>query len=85
MPDSYQKATIVVNIPDKDFEIGVTMNVVVGKACGGHNTPVFNNTIQYVEQASSESFRIYFPALPPLEESNSSCFRTSLRLIGFAI
>ena len=38
MPDSYQKAPIVVNIPefrlrayDKDFKIGVTMNVVVGK------------------------------------------------------
>lgn len=55
MPDSYQKAPVVANIPefrlrayDKDFNIGVTMNVVVGKAYGGHNTPVFNDTMQYV-------------------------------------
>lgn len=55
MPDSYQKEPIVVNIPefrlrayDKDFKIGVTMNVVVGKAYGGHNTPVFTDTMQYV-------------------------------------
>ncbi len=54
LPDSYQKAPIVANIPefrlrayDKDFNIGVTMNVVVGKAYG-HNTPVFTDTMQYV-------------------------------------
>ena len=47
LPDSYQKAPIVANIPefrlrayDKDFNIGVTMKVVVGKSYG-HNTPVF--------------------------------------------
>lgn len=55
MPDEYQKAPIVANIPefrlrayDKDFKIGVTMNVVVGKAYGGHNTPVFSDTMEYV-------------------------------------
>jgi murein L,D-transpeptidase YcbB/YkuD len=55
LPDSYQKSPIVANIPefrlrsyDKDFNIGVTMNVVVGKAYGGHNTPVFSDTIEYV-------------------------------------
>jgi murein L,D-transpeptidase YcbB/YkuD len=55
MPDSYQKAPIVVNIPefrlrayDKDFKIGTTMEVVVGKAYGGHNTPVFSDTMDYV-------------------------------------
>jgi len=54
LPESYQSAPIVANIPefrlrayDKDFNIGVTMNVVVGKAYG-HGTPVFNNTMQYV-------------------------------------
>jgi len=54
LPDLYQKAPIVVNIPefrlrayDKDFNIGVTMNVVVGKAYG-HDTPVFSDTMQYV-------------------------------------
>ena len=54
LPDSYQKAPIVVNIPefrlrayDKDFNVGVTMNVVVGKAYG-HDTPVFSDTMQYV-------------------------------------
>ena len=55
MPDSYQKAPIVVNIPefrlrayDKDFNIGVTMNVVVGKAYDHHHTPVFSDTMEYV-------------------------------------
>jgi murein L,D-transpeptidase YcbB/YkuD len=55
MPDSYQKSPIVANIPEfrlraynQDFKIEVTMNVVVGKAYGGHNTPVFNETMEYV-------------------------------------
>lgn len=55
LPDSYQKSPIVANIPefrlrgyDKDFKVGVTMNVVVGKAYGGHNTPVFSDTMEYV-------------------------------------
>lgn len=54
LPDSYSKAPIVANIPefrlrayDKDFNIGVTMNVVVGKSYG-HNTPVFGETMKYV-------------------------------------
>jgi L,D-transpeptidase YcbB len=54
LPDSYQRAPIVVNIPEfrlraynKDFNIGVTMNVVVGKAYG-HDTPVFSDTMEYV-------------------------------------
>ena len=55
MPESYQKSPIVANIPefrlrayDQDFKIEVAMNVVVGKAYGGHNTPVFNDTMEYV-------------------------------------
>jgi L,D-transpeptidase YcbB len=54
LPESYQHSPIVANIPefrlrayDKDFNIGVTMNVVVGKAYG-HGTPVFSNNMQYV-------------------------------------
>jgi len=54
LPDLYQKARIVVNIPefrlrayDEDFNIRVTMKVVVGKAYD-HNTPVFSDTIQYI-------------------------------------
>jgi murein L,D-transpeptidase YcbB/YkuD len=54
LPESYQHSPIVANIPefrlrayDNDFNVGVTMNVVVGKAYG-HGTPVFNNTMQYV-------------------------------------
>jgi murein L,D-transpeptidase YcbB/YkuD len=54
MPDAYRKAPIVANIPefrlrayDKDFNVGVTMKVVVGKAYG-HGTPVFSDTIEYV-------------------------------------
>jgi murein L,D-transpeptidase YcbB/YkuD len=67
LPDSYQKAPIVANIPefrlrayDKDFNIGVTMNVVVGKAYGGHNTPVFADTMQYVV------FRPYWEVPPSI-------------------
>ena len=47
-------APIVANIPefrlrayDKDFNIAVTMNVVVGKSYG-HDTPVFSDTMKYV-------------------------------------
>jgi murein L,D-transpeptidase YcbB/YkuD len=54
LPDAYQRAPIVANIPefrlrayDKDFNIGVMMNVVVGKAYG-HKTPVFSDTMEYV-------------------------------------
>ena len=54
LPDTYQKAPIVVNIPefrlrayDRDLNIGVTMNVVVGQAYD-HDTPVFSDTMQYV-------------------------------------
>jgi len=67
MPDSYQKAPIVVNIPefrlrayDKDFKIGVTMNVVVGKAYGGHDTPVFSDAMEYVV------FRPYWEVPPSI-------------------
>jgi L,D-transpeptidase YcbB len=55
LPLSYQQSPIVVNIPefrlrayDKDFKIGTTMNVVVGKAYGHHDTPVFTDTMEYV-------------------------------------
>ena len=67
LPDSYQKAPIVANIPefrlrayDKDFKVAVTMNVVVGKAYGGHNTPVFTDTMQYVV------FRPYWEVPPSI-------------------
>ena len=56
LPGSYQKAPIVANIPefrlrayDKDFNVAVTMKVVVGKSYNGHNTPVFSENMQYVE------------------------------------
>ena len=67
LPDSYQKAPIVANIPefrlrayDKDFKVAVTMKVVVGKAYGGHNTPVFTDTMQYVV------FRPYWEVPPSI-------------------
>jgi murein L,D-transpeptidase YcbB/YkuD len=54
LPDLSQKARIVANIPefrlrayDKDFNIAVTMSIVVGKAYG-HDTPMFSDTMQYV-------------------------------------
>jgi len=55
LPASYENAPVVANIPefrlrayDKNFNIKVTMNVVVGKAYGGHDTPVFSDTMEYV-------------------------------------
>jgi L,D-transpeptidase YcbB len=66
LPDSYQKEPIVANIPefrlrayDKDFNIGVTMKVVVGKSYG-HNTPVFSETMKYVV------FRPYWEVPPSI-------------------
>ncbi len=66
LPESYQKAPIVANIPefrlrayDKDFHAGVTMKVVVGKAYG-HNTPVFTEMMQYV------TFRPYWDVPPSI-------------------
>ncbi len=54
LPLSYNAAPIVVNIPefrmrayDESFRIGVTMNVVVGKAFD-HSTPVFEDSMAYV-------------------------------------
>jgi len=54
LPSAYQTAPIVTNIPefrlrayDRDFNIGATMKVVVGKALK-HDTPVFTDTMQYV-------------------------------------
>ena len=54
MPESYQGAPIIVNIPefrlrayDKDFNVAVTMNVVVGSSFG-HDTPVFADSMSEV-------------------------------------
>jgi len=54
LPDAYQKAPIVANIPefhlrayDEDLNIAVMMNVVVGKAYD-HDTPVFSDNMEYV-------------------------------------
>ena len=70
LPDSYQKAPIVANIPefrlrayDQNFNIGVTMNVVVGKSYGGHDTPVFSDTMEYVV------FRPYWEVPPSIIKS----------------
>ena len=55
MPEAYQRAPIIVNIPefrlrayDKDFNVAVTMNVVVGNSFG-HDTPVFADTMAQVD------------------------------------
>jgi murein L,D-transpeptidase YcbB/YkuD len=54
LPDLNRKAPIVVNIPefrlrayDENFNVGLTMNVVVGRAYG-HSTPVFSENMQYL-------------------------------------
>ena len=55
MPEAYQRAPIIVNIPefrlrayDKDFNIAVTMNVIVGNSFG-HDTPVFADALAQVD------------------------------------
>jgi murein L,D-transpeptidase YcbB/YkuD len=54
MPEAYQKAPIVVNIPefrlrayDKDFNVAVAMNVIVGNSFGD-DTPVFADAMAQV-------------------------------------
>jgi L,D-transpeptidase YcbB len=54
LPSSYAKGSIIANIPefrlrayDENFNIGVTMEVVVGKAYN-HDTPIFADTMEYV-------------------------------------
>lgn len=54
LPEIDRKSPIVVNIPefrlrayDENFNVGVTMNVVVGRAYG-HSTPVFSENMQYL-------------------------------------
>jgi murein L,D-transpeptidase YcbB/YkuD len=54
MPEAYQRAPIIVNIPefrlrayDQDFNVAVTMNVVVGNSFG-HDTPVFADAMAQV-------------------------------------
>jgi L,D-transpeptidase YcbB len=54
LPIGLHAAPIVANIPefrlrayDENFKVALTMNVVVGKAYD-HNTPVFENSMQYV-------------------------------------
>ena len=66
LPDSYRKAPIVVNIPefrlrayDENFNVGLTMNVVVGQAYG-HSTPVFSENMQYL------IFRPYWDVPPSI-------------------
>jgi murein L,D-transpeptidase YcbB/YkuD len=66
LPDIDRKSPIVVNIPefrlrayDESFNVGVTMNVVVGKAYG-HSTPVFSENMQYL------IFRPYWEVPPSI-------------------
>jgi murein L,D-transpeptidase YcbB/YkuD len=66
LPDTYRKAPIVANIPefrlrayDKDFNVGVTMNIVVGNSFG-HSTPVFADAMAYVV------FRPYWEVPPSI-------------------
>jgi murein L,D-transpeptidase YcbB/YkuD len=54
LPDIDRKAPVVVNIPefrlrayDENFNVALTMNVVVGRAFG-HSTPVFRENLQYL-------------------------------------
>ena len=54
LPSAYAKSAIVANIPefrlrayDGNFKIGVTMDVVVGKAYN-HSTPIFSDMMEYV-------------------------------------
>ena len=66
-PDSYRNSPIIANIPefrlrayDQDFNVAVTMNVVVGNSLLAHNTPVFADTMAYV------TFRPYWEVPPSI-------------------
>ena len=66
LPDAYQRSPIVANIPefrlrayDKDFNVALTMNVVVGNSFG-HDTPVFADALAYVV------FRPYWEVPPSI-------------------
>ncbi len=66
LPDSYQHSPIIANIPefrlrayDKDFNVKVTMNIVVGNSFG-HDTPVFADAVRYV------TFRPYWEVPPSI-------------------
>ena len=66
LPEAYQREPIVANIPefrlrayDKDFNVGVTMKVVVGNSYG-HDTPVFADAMTYVV------FRPYWEVPPSI-------------------
>jgi murein L,D-transpeptidase YcbB/YkuD len=66
LPLASSQAHIVANIPefrlrayDKDFHVGVTMNIVVGNAFG-HDTPIFADTMKYV------IFRPYWEVPPSI-------------------
>lgn len=55
LPPSYAQGSIIANIPefrlrayDENFKIGTTMEVVVGSAYHGRNTPIFSDTMEYV-------------------------------------
>lgn len=55
LPDEYRHSPIVVNVPefrlrayDDQFNIAVTMKVVVGKAYGRHDTPIFMSKMRSV-------------------------------------
>lgn len=67
LPDSYKDSPIIANIPefrlrayDKDFNVKVAMNVVVGNSLAAHNTPVFGDTMAYV------TFRPYWEVPPSI-------------------
>ncbi len=54
LPNEYHAAPIVANIPefrvrayDENLKVALSMNVVVGKAYG-HNTPIFEDSMEYV-------------------------------------
>jgi len=90
LPDEYQFAPIVVNIPefrlrayDDQFNIAVTMKVVVGEAYG-HGTPIFMNEMRYV------TFRPYWNVpssiareeiIPSLEQNPAYLTKEDMELV----
>lgn len=70
LPSDYQHSPVVVNIPEfrlraygDQFQVAVTMEVVVGKAFG-HHTPVFANKIRYL------IFRPYWNVPPSIARAD---------------
>jgi murein L,D-transpeptidase YcbB/YkuD len=70
LPHSFPQPPVVVNLPEfrvramnKDGTVAFYKNVIIGKAYGGHESPIFEKEIQYVV------FRPYWNVTPSIQRN----------------